>query len=203
MIPRSARRSRPQGSFVAACLITGSVALTATSGCGNQDRPIDPESRLSNAHPDEDEGAPASPEPGAFPEIVAAVGAVARRDAPTRLEGWLSASEQGRALLKGWPRNGDGTLDLDRAPLSTATVEAELEPGSKSKCGEVIVTYRTAGDGPALRFRLAVPATVPACRGRVRASRVHGKEAMPLLRAALADAKVPNDVDTLPRMAAN
>lgn len=123
-------------------------------------------------------------------ELVGALAAVPAPEAARVLEGWLGASPSAAPLLSAWARTRDGALDLSRAPVSVRGVEASIGPGSKSRCGEVVVLL--AGDvGPTLRARLPIPRSAPSCRGIQRASRLTGAEAGPLLAAAIADARVP------------
>jgi len=162
--------------------------VCALFGCGGSDRAVDPDGH------DHETRAQTAPLPDlAIDAVVGAVAGVPQRDASRTLDRWLSASPEGQRVLARWARNPDGTLDAEHPPVRLATIDASIGPGSKSKCGDVTVLY--SGDaGVSLRMRLTIPGTVRECRGLFRASRVTNGEAVPLLRAAIADAHVPDNV---------
>lgn len=171
------------------CAMIKSALIAASLfalGCDGEDRPVDPdghehETRVQNS---------------ALPKVslealIGAVGGVPERDAPMILERWLRAARGGDRLLDAWPR-ANGQLDLEHPPVALSSIDASIGPGSKSRCGEVTVIFQ--GEARvAVRMKLPIPATTPACRGLFRASRVTGAEAGPLLRAAIAEARVPDD----------
>jgi hypothetical protein len=172
------------------------VVACALAGCGAPDRAVDPDGHDYEAR------AQSAPLPAvAIDEVVGAVGGVSQREAARTLERWLHASAAGDRLLATWPRNGDGTLDLERSPVRVSQIDASVGPGSKSKCGDITVVF-TGEARIALRMRLTIPATAKSCRGLIRASRVTDGEAGPLLRAAIADARVPDEIET-PAVAQN
>lgn len=169
------------------------VVSCALFGCGASDRAVDPDGHEHEAT------VQAAPLPDvSLAEVVGAVAGVPERDAAATLEHWLGYARNGKQALAALPR-ANGQLDLEHA-ARIASIDASIGPGSKSRCGEVTVVFNT--DGGALRMKLGIPGTAPQCRGILRASRVTGAEAAPLLRAAIADARVPVDAN-LPVVAAN
>lgn len=134
-------------------------------------------------------------------EVIGAVAGVPEHDAPATLERWLHFARGGQSVLAQWPRE-NGQLDLEHAPVALASIDASIGPGSKSRCGDVVVVFNT-NSSAALRMKLTIPATAPACRGLFRASHVTGAEAAPLLRAAIADARVPAEANPHVSVAAN
>jgi hypothetical protein len=163
--------------------------MCALIGCGAPERAVDPDGHEHEAH------AQMAPVPDVpIHEVVGAVAGVPPREASRTLERWLLASPEGVRLLATWPRRPDGALDSERSPVSLAAIDASVGPGSKSKCGDVTVVYDGV-ERVALRMKLPIPATAKQCRGLFRASHVLGGEAAPLLRAAVADARVPDDID--------
>lgn len=164
----------------------GLAVALAASACTESDRPVDPDGR------DEHRAAASSDDPRSIPlkDVVGAVAGVPVPDAAPVLERWLERAPDAAPLLASWPRSHDGRLDLDRAPVALTSVDASIAPGLRTRCGEVTTIF-TGLRGPALRLRLTIPATTPRCRGRSRASHLHGPEAVPLLRAAIAYARVP------------
>jgi hypothetical protein len=158
------------------------LSLT-TPGCMAPERPYDPD-----GHDHDD--APIAATDLSLAEVVGAAAGVPKGESAAVLERWLSASPEAAELVERWPRDGSGRLDLDRAPVALSAIDASIGPGSKSRCGDVNIVFHGAV-GPALRLRLAVPATTPACRGRSRATALHGRSALPLAQAAIADARVP------------
>ncbi len=172
------------------------VAACALAGCAESDRAVDPDGH------DHESRVQSAPIPDVrIDEVVGAVAGVPDRDAPRTLEGWLHVSAAGQRLLDTWPRRTDRALDVEHAPVRVTSIEASIGPGSKSKCGDVTVVY-ASDTRVALRMRLQIPATAKGCRGLFRASRVTDAEAAPLLRAAIADARVPDDLET-PAVAQN
>ncbi len=168
--------------------------VCAVAGCGGSDRAIDPDGH------DHETRAQTAPLPDlAIDEVVGALAGVPQRDASRTLDRWLAASPEGQRVLARWARNPDGTLDTERPPLHLSGIDASIGPGSKSKCGDVAVLY-SGGVGVSLRMRLTIPRSARECRGLLRASRVTNGEAVPLLRAAIADARVPDNlqIDTPP-----
>lgn len=172
------------------------VALCAVVGCGTRDEAVDPD---GHAH---ESRAQLSPLPDvAIDEVVGAVAGVPRGDAAQTLERWLRGTPNGDRVLADWPRNKDGSLDVERAPLRLVALDASIGPGSKSKCGDISAVF--SGDARvALRMHLSIPGTTKECRGLFRASRVTNGEATPLLRAAIADARVPDNLEA-PAVAQN
>lgn len=159
------------------------VALCALAGCGAPDRAVDPD---GHEHEARTQTAPL-PEV-ALADVIGAVAGIPEQEAAATLEYWLRNTRDGERFLSPFPR-ANGQLDLEHGATLTA-IDASIGPGSKSRCGEVAAEFRTAGG--VLRMKLAIPATAPSCRGILRASRVTGAEAAPLLRAAIADARVPD-----------
>jgi len=158
------------------------VLACTTAGC-EESRPVDPEARLR-------EGANESAlvPPIALDELIGAMAGVSRDAAPSVLERWLRDAKA--PLLAAWPRTPEGALDLSHPPVKVASVEASIGPGSRSRCGEVVVEL--AGPvAPRLRAHLAIPKSAPQCRGITRESRRTGVDAMPLLDVAIAYARVP------------
>lgn len=171
-------------------MLVAATALCAPFvGCAERNVPVDPDGD-PHAHAKNDASVLREV---SLREVVAALAGVPSRDAATALEGWLSASDAGRRLMAQWPRTGAGALDLDRAPIVATSLTGFVAPGSKSRCGEVTVLFGTpkASNLPTVRARLPVPASLRECRGIVRESHREGTEALPLLKAAIADARVP------------
>jgi hypothetical protein len=162
--------------------VLGVVASCLIVGCGGADRAIDPD-----GHEAENKVQLAALPEVELGEVIGAVAGVPAREAPAVLERWLHEVRDGERVLAKWPRV-NGQLDLERVTL--ASIDASIGPGSKSRCGEVTVTFH--GEAT-LRMKLKIPSTVAQCRGLFRASRVTGAEAAPYLRAAIADGRVPDD----------
>lgn len=170
----------------------GVVVSCFAIGCGETDFGTDPD-----GHDHETKVQRAALPTVELAEVIGAVAGVPARESPGVLERWLHEVRGGEQILARWPRV-DGHLDLDHASLTS--IDASIGPGSKSRCGEVTVLFRGEVH---LRLRLSIPATTPQCRGLFRASRVTGAEAAPLLRAAIADARVPDDGTAVKAIAAN
>jgi hypothetical protein len=184
-------------SVVCKCSAAATFALTIAGalGCAVHDEAIDPDGR---AHPTREERAAADARVRevSLRAVVAAVAGVPAREAPETLARWLHDAGPGAwPLLARWPRRDDGALDLDRAPVLASTIEGEIAPRGKSRCGRLAVVFR-GDDAPALRFRLEVPATSAACRGAKRDVWIRDAEALPALDDAIRAASVP-DVDAL------
>ncbi len=178
----------PRGMFLAPLglamrrSVLGVVLCCLATGCGEADGATDPD-----GHDHETKVQLAALPTGSLAEVIGAVAGAPAREAPVVLERWLHEVRGGEQLLARWPRI-DGRLDLARASL--VSLDASIGPGSKSRCGEVTIMFRAEAF---LRMKLPIPATTPQCRGLFRASRVTGAEAAPLLRAAIAEARVPDD----------
>lgn len=162
------------------------AVVAATCGCEDPDRLVDPDGR------DEHHPATSTEDLRTIPlkDVVGAVAGVPVTDASATLERWLVGMPDAAPLLAAWPRAHDGRLDLDRPPVSLTSLDASISPDARTRCGEVTTVF-AGRRGPSLRMRLSIPATTPRCRGRTRASHLHGPEAVPLLRAAIASARVP------------
>jgi hypothetical protein len=169
------------------------AAVSLCVGCGAHDRAVDPD-----AHEHEAKAQLAPLPTVALATVIGALAGVPEGDAPEVLEGWLGRTADGRRLLSAWPRRHDGHIDPNRTPVRLISLEASIEPGSKSRCGEITMVF--GGEARIdLRMRLPIPATTPMCRGTLRASRVEGGEAAPLLRAAIAEARVPDEPTAVAR----
>jgi hypothetical protein len=172
------------------------VCAVLASACGRRDDDVNPESRDPHVHEAPSAALPQVP----FRDVVAATFGVTTHEAGSSLERYLVARPEASALLAKWPRMPSGGLDLDRPPVAATSLYDFIGPGSKSRCGEVTVVF---GDGAtSLRTRLSVPATTPQCRGILRDNHVTGQEALSLLKAAIADVRVPVAAN-LPVIAAN
>jgi hypothetical protein len=172
------------------------VCAVLASACGGRDVDVNPDSRDPHMHASSDDALRQVP----FRDVVAATFGVTTHEAGSALERHLAGHPAAAPMLAKWARMPSGGLDLDRPPLAATALYAFIGPGSKSRCGEVTVVF---GDGQtSLRARLPVPATTPQCRGILRDNHVTGNEALSLLKAAIADVRVPIAAN-LPVIAAN
>lgn len=166
--------------------VLSAFVCTLFIGC-TEPPPVDPDGR--------DHAAASATPTVALDELIGAMAGVPREAAPSVLEQWLRAANA--PLLAAWPRSAAGGLDLSRPPVAIASVEASIGPGSRSRCGEVVVEL-VGPVAPRLRAHLAIPKSAPECRGITRESRRSGGEAMPLLHAAIAHARVPSALPATP-----
>lgn len=172
------------------------VCAVLGSACGKQDVDVNPESRDPHVHATSDDALRQVP----FRDVVAATFGVTTHEAGSSLERHLAGRPEAASMLAKWARMPSGGLDLDRPPVAATSLYAEIGPGSKSRCGDVTVVF---SDGQiSLRARLPVPASTPQCRGILRDNHVTGEEALTLLKAAIADVRVPVAAN-LPVIAAN
>lgn len=166
--------------------VLSALVCTMFLGC-TEPLPVDPDGR--------DQAAASVTPTVALDELVGAMAGVPREAAPSVLERWLR--DANAPLLTTWPRNPGGGLDFSRAPVAIASIEASIGPGSRSRCGEVVVEL-VGPMPPRLRAHLAIPRSAPDCRGISRESRRTGGEALPLLEAAIAHARVPSGRSSVP-----
>ena len=175
--------------FAAAFALT--IAGTWTGACAAHDEAIDPDGR-SRRSSEERAAIDARVREVPLKSVVAAVAGVPVRDAPATLARWLhDAGPSASPLLAHWPRRDDGALDLDRPPVLASSIDGEIAPRGKSRCGLLAVVFRGEG-GPAIRFHLEIPATAAICRAVHGDAWIHDADALSALDDAIRAASVPD-----------
>jgi phage-related tail fiber protein len=190
----------PRGSSL--LLLAACTACAAALGCDEAGAALDPDDPTRLDHSGEGAAVESRLAQLKLGPLVAASAGVTAREAPAVLATWLSASAAGRALLSRWPRDREGALDLDRAPLVAREVRVAIEGGapardaapsrSSARCGEVAVLL-TGLAPPAVRVRVPLPPTARTCRGARADATLEGTAALDALDEAVA-AGVPPEL---------